>query len=66
MVDCLNRYLIKGQTDSTWGVEVESEMTARMMSRFPRTVTRYTDRNRLEENGLQFWVFTNQSHEKEF
>ena len=27
----------------------ESEMTARMMSRFPRTVTRYMDRNRLKK-----------------
>ena len=32
----------------------ESEMTARMMSRFPRTVTRYMDRNRLNKMVFRF------------
>ena len=32
----------------------ESKMTARMMSRFPRTVTRYMDRNRLNKMVFSF------------
>ena len=31
----------------------ESEVTARMMSRFPSTVTRYMDRNRTKRKGCR-------------
>ena len=32
----------------------ESELTARMMSRFPRTVTRYMDKKRLKRKDCSF------------
>ena len=34
-----------------WSVEVGSEITTRLMSRFPSKVTRYMDRNRIKSKG---------------
>ena len=34
-----------------WSVEVGSEITTRLMSRFPSMVTRYVDRNRINSKG---------------
>lgn len=39
-------------------------MMARMMARFPVNVTRYMDRNSLEEERLQVWVLCESQEEK--